>query len=113
MLEQAMLTLCVQVFRRKRKLYLVFEYVDHTILGMTQKTATAIVKSSQTFAKLSFQALILLFAEELEEHPSGLDEETARKHVFQVIRAINFCHQNQVSYRQHCTKHLHSKLRSK
>ena len=57
----------LQVFRRKRKLYLVFEYVDHTIL------------------------------EELEENPSGLDEETARKHVFQVLRAINFCHQNNVS----------------
>ena len=56
---------------------------------------------------------VLMVAEELEEHPSGLDEETARKHVFQVIRAINFCHQNQVSYRQHCIKHLHSKLRSK
>ena len=55
------------MFRRKRKLYLVFEYVDHTIL------------------------------EELEENPSGLDEETARKHVFQVLRAINFCHQNNVS----------------
>lgn len=48
-------------------MYLVFEYVDHTIL------------------------------EELEEHPSGLDEETARKHVFQVLRAINFCHHNNVS----------------
>ena len=57
----------VQVFRRKRKLYLVFEYVDHTIL------------------------------EELEENPSGLAEEVARKHVFQVIRAIMFCHQNNVS----------------
>ena len=56
-----------QVFRRKRKLYLVFEYVDHTIL------------------------------EELEENPSGLAEEVARKHVFQVIRAIMFCHQNNVS----------------
>ena len=55
------------MFRRKRKLYLVFEYVDHTIL------------------------------EELEENPSGLGEETARKHVFQVVRAINFCHQNNVS----------------
>ena len=40
MLEQAMVTLCVEVFRRKRKLYLVFEYVDHTILGMTQNTAS-------------------------------------------------------------------------
>ena len=56
-----------KLFRRKRKLYLVFEYVDHTIL------------------------------EELEENPSGLNEETARKHVFQVVRAIQFCHQNNVS----------------
>ena len=26
----------LQVFRRRRKLYLVFEYVDHTILGETE-----------------------------------------------------------------------------
>jgi len=59
----------IEVFRRRRKLYLVFEYVDHTIL------------------------------EELEENPSGLDEDTARKHVFQVLRAINFCHQNNIIHR--------------
>lgn len=59
----------IEVFRRKRKLYLVFEYVDHTIL------------------------------EELEENPSGLAEEVARKHVFQVIRAIMFCHQNNIIHR--------------
>jgi len=59
----------IEVFRRRRKLYLVFEYVDHTIL------------------------------EELEEHPSGLDEETARRHVFQVLRAIQFCHQNSIIHR--------------
>jgi len=59
----------IEVFRRKRKLYLVFEYVDHTIL------------------------------EELEENPSGLGEEVARKHVFQVVRAINFCHQNNIIHR--------------
>ena len=40
MLDQAMVTLCIQVFRRKRKLYLVFEYVDHTILGMIQHTSS-------------------------------------------------------------------------
>lgn len=50
-------------------MYLVFEYVDHTIL------------------------------EELEENPSGLAEEVARKHVFQVIRAIMFCHQNNIIHR--------------
>ena len=55
------------MFRKRRKLYLVFEYVDHTVL------------------------------EELEDHPKGLPSETARSHVFQVLRGIEFCHQNNVS----------------
>ena len=57
----------IEVFRRRRKLYLVFEYVDHTIL------------------------------EELEDHPKGLPLDTARSHTFQVLRGIEFCHQNNVS----------------
>ena len=57
----------IEVFRKRRKLYLVFEYVDHTVL------------------------------EELEDHPKGLPSETARSHVFQVLRGIEFCHQNNVS----------------
>ena len=32
----SILILNLQVFRRRRKLYLVFEYVDHTILGETE-----------------------------------------------------------------------------
>ena len=58
----------IEVFRRRRKLYLVFEYVDHTVL------------------------------EELEENPKGLKEDKARSYVFQVLRGIEFCHQNKVSY---------------
>lgn len=57
----------IEFFRRKRRLYLVFEYVDHTIL------------------------------DELEATETGLDEDTARAHIFQVLRGIAFCHQNQVS----------------
>lgn len=45
---------------------MVFEYVDHTVL------------------------------EELEDHPKGLPFESARSHVFQVLRGIEFCHQNNV-----------------
>ena len=56
----------IEVFRKRRKLYLVFEYVDHTVL------------------------------EELEDHPKGLPPDTARSHVFQVLRGIEFCHQNNV-----------------
>jgi serine/threonine protein kinase len=57
----------IEVFRRRRKLFLVFEYVDHTVL------------------------------EELEEYPKGLAGDTARSHVFQVLRGIEFCHMNNVS----------------
>jgi serine/threonine protein kinase len=59
----------IEVFRRKRRFYLVFEYVDHTIL------------------------------DELEENSSGLGEETSRKYIFQVLRGIDFCHANNVSFK--------------
>ena len=73
------------MFRRRRKLYLVFEYVDHTILGETE----IIWEVDNIFAqsknkRLKVQKYIFFHSEELEEHPSGLDEETARRHVFQV-----------------------------
>jgi len=38
----------IEVFRKKKRLYLVFEYVDHTVL------------------------------DELERHPSGLDDNTTK-----------------------------------
>ena len=57
----------IEVFRRRRKLFLVFEYVDHTVL------------------------------EELEDNPKGLHVDTARNHVFQILRGIEFCHVNNVS----------------
>ncbi|XP_069193815.1 uncharacterized protein [Procambarus clarkii] len=59
----------IEFFRRKRRLYLVFEYVDHTIL------------------------------DELEATETGLDETTTREHIFQVLRGIAFCHQNQIIHR--------------
>jgi cyclin-dependent kinase-like len=59
----------IEVFRRKRRFYLVFVYVDHTIL------------------------------DELEENNSGVGEETSRKYIFQVLRGIEVCHANSVSCR--------------
>ncbi|RXG60639.1 Cyclin-dependent kinase-like 2 [Armadillidium vulgare] len=59
----------IEFFRRKRRLYLVFEYVDHTVL------------------------------DELEAVESGLDADTARSHIFQVIRGVAFCHENQIIHR--------------
>ena len=59
----------LDVFRRKRRLFLVFEFVDHTIL------------------------------EELERNPMGLDELSCKKCVWQVLRGIDFCHSHNIIHR--------------
>ncbi|XP_053392878.1 cyclin-dependent kinase-like 2 isoform X11 [Mercenaria mercenaria] len=59
----------LEVFRRKKRLYLVFEFVDHTVL------------------------------DELEKCPNGLDETTCRKILWQVLKGIEFCHANHIIHR--------------
>ncbi|XP_072944861.1 cyclin-dependent kinase-like 1 [Epargyreus clarus] len=59
----------IEVFRRKRRFYLVFEYLDHTLL------------------------------DELEASPGGLGEDTAKKHLFQLLKGIDYCHQNSIIHR--------------
>ncbi|KAG1699208.1 hypothetical protein DVH05_014124 [Phytophthora capsici] len=53
----------------KGKLYLVFEFVEKTIL------------------------------EEIERHPDGLDPLTLKNLMWQLVRAINFCHQHNIIHR--------------
>lgn len=58
----------IEVFRRKRRFYLVFEYLEHTVL------------------------------DELESRGGGgLGDDLSRKYIYQVIRAVDFCHSNNVS----------------
>ncbi|XP_063365849.1 cyclin-dependent kinase-like 1 [Cydia amplana] len=59
----------IEVFRRKRRFYLVFEYLDHTLL------------------------------DELEAAPGGLGEDTAKRHLYQLLKGIDFCHQNSIIHR--------------
>ncbi|KAL5017828.1 hypothetical protein ScPMuIL_003550 [Solemya velum] len=59
----------IEVFRRKKRLYLVFEFVDHTVL------------------------------DELEKCPNGLDENTVRKISWQVLKGIEFCHLHNIIHR--------------
>lgn len=58
----------IEVFRRKKRLYLVFEFVDNTIL------------------------------DELEKYPNGLDEGYIRKILWQTFRGTDFCHSHNVTY---------------
>ncbi|TPP61470.1 Cyclin-dependent kinase 2 [Fasciola gigantica] len=59
----------LEVFRRKKRLYLVFEFVDHTVL------------------------------EDLENNPKGLDDMATKKILFQVLRGIEFCHVHNIIHR--------------
>jgi cyclin-dependent kinase-like len=59
----------LEVFRRKGKLYLVFEYVEKTIL------------------------------EVLESRPSGLDAEDVRRYTYQLLRGVEYCHAHNVMHR--------------
>ncbi|OAJ42803.1 hypothetical protein BDEG_26214 [Batrachochytrium dendrobatidis JEL423] len=60
----------IEVFRRKGKLYLVFEHVDHTIL------------------------------EDLDRHPNGLSDDrnhgTVRKCMWQLLKAMDFLHSHNI-----------------
>lgn len=59
----------IEVFRRKKRFFLVFEYLEHTVL------------------------------EELEARSGGLGFVTSRKYIFQILRALDFIHSNNVIHR--------------
>ncbi|XP_052766530.1 cyclin-dependent kinase-like 1 isoform X2 [Mya arenaria] len=59
----------IEVFRRKKRLHLVFEYVDHTVLN------------------------------ELDRHPRGVPETMVKRIVYQILLAVNFCHQHHCIHR--------------
>lgn len=59
----------IEVFRKKRKLHLVFEYCEHTVL------------------------------DELERNPKGVPEQTVKRVVWQIIRGIEFCHKHNCIHR--------------
>ncbi|XP_071786349.1 uncharacterized protein [Asterias amurensis] len=58
-----------EAFRRRGKLYLVFEYVERNMLEL------------------------------LEELPNGVPPEKVRSYVYQLLKAIHWCHQNDIIHR--------------
>ncbi|KAI4495890.1 hypothetical protein M0802_008296 [Mischocyttarus mexicanus] len=59
----------IEVFRRRKRFYLVFEFLDHTVL------------------------------DELERTADGLGIEVSKRYIFQVLRGLNFCHNNHIMHR--------------
>lgn len=69
MLKQENIVELREAFRRRGKLYLVFEYVERNMLEL------------------------------LEEMPNGVPSHKVRGYIFQLIKAIKWCHQNDVIHR--------------
>jgi cyclin-dependent kinase-like len=69
MLRQRNIVHLYEAFRRQGKLYLVFEFMPKNLL------------------------------EVLEEHPTGLDPELCRTYIYQLVQAIEWCHQHRVVHR--------------
>ncbi|XP_053716241.1 cyclin-dependent kinase-like 5 isoform X1 [Synchiropus splendidus] len=59
----------LEVWKRRRRWYLVFEFVERTLL------------------------------DDLEQNPNGLDLNTSRQYLYQILRATAFCHQQNVIHR--------------
>ncbi|XP_040274050.1 cyclin-dependent kinase-like 2 [Bufo bufo] len=59
----------LEVCKKKKRWYLVFEFVDRTVL------------------------------DDLEQFPNGLDFSRVRKYLFQIIRGIGFCHNHNIIHR--------------
>ncbi|NXF38791.1 CDKL2 protein, partial [Nyctibius bracteatus] len=59
----------LEVCKKKKRWYLVFEFVDHTLL------------------------------DDLEAFPNGLDYGRARKYLFQILRGVAFCHSRGIIHR--------------
>ncbi|KAI4793003.1 hypothetical protein KUCAC02_032994 [Chaenocephalus aceratus] len=59
----------LEVWKRRRRWYLVFEFVERTLL------------------------------DDLEQNPTGLDLNTSRQILFQILRAAAFCHQQNIIHR--------------
>ncbi|XP_066128576.1 cyclin-dependent kinase-like 3 isoform X3 [Saccopteryx bilineata] len=59
----------IEVFRQKKKIHLVFEFIDHTVL------------------------------DELQHYCHGLASKRLRKYLFQIIRAIEYLHNNNIIHR--------------
>jgi len=76
-LRHANLVNLIEVFRRKKRLYLVFGFVDHTAL------------------------------DDRERYPTGADEGYVKKVMWQVLKGVEFCHSHNVRTISVCLFNVH------
>lgn len=88
-----------EAFRRRGKLYLVFEYVEKVRLFCSlvhYEVGTVVFTVTVTPVVLFlFQNMLEL----LEELPNGVPTDKARSYIYQLIRAIHWCHKHDIVHR--------------
>ncbi|XP_031369021.1 cyclin-dependent kinase-like 2 isoform X3 [Apis dorsata] len=60
----------IEVFRRKKRFYLVFEYLDHTLLNELENVGR-----------------------------NGLGLEISKRYIYQILRGLDFCHSSNIMHR--------------
>lgn len=96
-----------EAFRRRGKLYLVFEYVEKVSFIHRQFLYEVcsdffLLLSPSVVVILTFWWCSFLFKnmlELLEELPNGVPTEKARSYIYQLIRAIHWCHKHDIVHR--------------
>ncbi|XP_027856949.1 cyclin-dependent kinase-like 1 isoform X2 [Xiphophorus couchianus] len=89
-LKHANLVNLMEVFRRKRKLHLVFEYCDHTVLDELDRHPTGWVCVSPHCADCRKQKLMSSLC---------VPEHLARSITWQTLQAVDFCHKQKCIHR--------------
>lgn len=88
-----------EAFRRRGKLYLVFEYVEKVNifyrLALYDIRTDVLPCNSNFFIFSSLQNMLEL----LEELPNGVPSEKVRSYIYQLIRAIHWCHKHDIVHR--------------
>ena len=65
----------------------------------SEKPKESPLKSLETDLILYSETLKEIALEILEEKPNGLEAESVRAYIYQLLRAIEFCHRNNVIHR--------------
>jgi len=95
----------IEVFRRKRKLHLVFEYCELTVLDILEKvravradaTERKIISLLCTCHRQTLSHPNPLLSFRIQKYSKGVPEHLTKRIVYQTLSAVNFCHQHNVS----------------
>ena len=102
----------LEVFRRKRKLHLVFEYCEHTVLNeLEQNTKGSVFANTLNACRDSEiqrerertierrgDVTVTITMSDCNAFQCRVEETAVKRIVWQVLQGVNYCHQHNVSF---------------